>query len=74
MSEFHNSSDSSDASFEPNTLDDDDDWKDVEPENVITSFVSLGGSIKYPRLEDFLEEARDNYGVDLISIKNRHCM
>ncbi|KAI4085963.1 MAG: hypothetical protein LQ344_007973 [Seirophora lacunosa] len=72
MSDLRDSSDSSDDSFEPNTLDDDDEWKDVESENVIASFVSFGGSIKYPKIEEFLEDARDRYGVDLISIKNSH--
>lgn len=69
-----NQSDSSDDLTEPNTLDDEDEWKDVEPENVVASFVSFGGITKYGDIEEFLEDAKDNHGVDLIMIKNRHGM
>lgn len=72
MSNLHDQSDNSDDVFEPNTLDDEDDWKDVEPETFGASFVSFGGSTKFRKIEEFLEDAREVYGVDLIHIKNHH--
>lgn len=74
MDDLHDQTYSSDDVFEPNTLDDEDEWKDVEPETFGPSFLSFGGNSKYRKMEDFLEDARDVYGVDLIHIKNTHGM
>ncbi|KAI4208505.1 MAG: hypothetical protein LQ346_000015 [Caloplaca aetnensis] len=72
MDDLHYQTDSSDDVFEPNTLDDEDEWKDVEPETFGPSFLSFGGKSKFRKMEDFLEDARDVYGVDLVHIKNTH--
>lgn len=74
MDDLHYQTDSSDDVFEPNTLDDEDEWKDVEPETFGPSFLSFGGKSKFRKMEDFLEDARDVYGVDLVHIKNTHGM
>ncbi|KAL9026479.1 MAG: hypothetical protein Q9196_004862 [Gyalolechia fulgens] len=65
-------SDMSDDIFEPNTLDDEDDWKDIEPDHVVASFVSFGGHTRFRNVGEFLVDARENYGVDLVEIKNMH--
>ncbi|KAL8944873.1 MAG: hypothetical protein Q9216_000163 [Gyalolechia sp. 2 TL-2023] len=72
MSNPLDQSDMSDDSFEPNILDDEDDWKDVEPDRVGASFVSFGGTARFRELGEFLVDAKENYGVDLIEIKNLH--
>ncbi|KAL8841876.1 MAG: hypothetical protein Q9170_000749 [Blastenia crenularia] len=65
-------SDLSDDVFEPNTMDDEDEWKDVEPEHMIASFVSFGGNTTFRHLEDFFVDAKENHGVDLVEMKNLH--
>ncbi|KAL9006754.1 MAG: hypothetical protein Q9188_000532 [Gyalolechia gomerana] len=65
-------SDLSDDLFEPNTLDDEDDWKDVQPDHVVASFVSFGGNARFRDMGEFLVDAKENYGVDLIEMKNLH--
>ncbi|KAL9586749.1 MAG: hypothetical protein Q9212_000695 [Teloschistes hypoglaucus] len=71
MSDKDSHSDISDDVYEPNALDEEDDWQDVEPDNVSPSFVSLSGSTKFPTLEAFLEDARENHGVDLVEMQRR---
>lgn len=72
MSDAGAHSDISDDVFEPNTLDDEDGWKDIEPDSVGPSFMSFGSSIRFPSLELFLEDAKENHGVDLIEIQRRY--
>ncbi|KAL8686145.1 MAG: hypothetical protein Q9224_005539, partial [Gallowayella concinna] len=65
-------SESSDDVLEPNTLEDEDEWKDVEPEDFASSYVSFGGKTKFSKLEDFLRDAKVNHGVDLVNLRDRH--
>ncbi|CAL8581726.1 Ribosomal protein arginine N-methyltransferase rmt3 [Xanthoria parietina] len=65
-------SETSDDALEPNTLDDEDDWKDIESEDFGTSFVSFGGTTKFSDLHDFLQDAKENHGVDLLGLKSSH--
>lgn len=65
-------SESSDDHLEPNTLDDEDEWKDAEPEDFASSYVSFGGKTKFSNLQDFLQDAKDNHGVDLLELKDRY--
>ena len=74
MSALEHQSEHSDDDLGPNTLDDEDEWKDVEPEDFGTSFVSFGGKTKFADLNDFLEDAKANHGVDLLGLRNRHGM
>lgn len=74
MSDQSSQSDISEDVYPPNTLDEEDDWQDVEPDNVSPSFVSLSGSIKFPTLEAFLEDAREYHGVDLVEMQCRFSM
>ena len=74
MSPSNLPSEPSDDALEPNTLDDEDDWKDIEPEDFGTSFVSFGGTTKFSDLHDFLQDAKENHGVDLLGLKSRHGM
>ncbi len=67
-------SETSDDALEPNTLDDEDDWKDIESEDFGTSFVSFGGTTKFSDLHDFLQDAKENHGVDLLGLKSSHGM
>ncbi|KAL8695281.1 MAG: hypothetical protein Q9218_000180 [Villophora microphyllina] len=71
MSDLNSPSDTSDETLEPNTLDEEDEWKDVESDNDSPSFVSLSGSIRFPTLEGFLEDAKENHGVNLVGIQRR---
>ncbi|KAL8968368.1 MAG: hypothetical protein Q9183_002491 [Haloplaca sp. 2 TL-2023] len=71
MSHADDPSDVSDDALEPNTLDDEDEWRDVEPDEFAPSFVSFGGSTRFPTLERFLEDGKENYGVDLLEIQRR---
>lgn len=59
----------SDNVLEPNTLDDEDDWKDIEPDNIVASFISFSGNNRFRRLEEFFVDAKENHGVDLIEMK-----
>ncbi|KAI4266623.1 MAG: hypothetical protein L6R38_008638 [Xanthoria sp. 2 TBL-2021] len=72
MSASDHQSETSDDALGPNTLDDEDEWKDIEPEDFGTSFVSFGGNTKFLDLKDFLQDAKDNHGVDLLGLKCRH--
>ncbi|KAL8871624.1 MAG: hypothetical protein Q9174_002584 [Haloplaca sp. 1 TL-2023] len=72
MSHLDDISDGSDDALEPNTLDDEDEWKDVEPDDLAPSFVSFGGSTRFPTIERFLEDGKKNYGVDLIEIQRQN--
>lgn len=74
MSASDHQSETSDDALGPNTLDDEDEWKDIEPEDFGTSFVSFGGNTKFLDLKDFLQDAKDNHGVDLLGLKCRHGM
>lgn len=72
MSTPQDQSDMSDELLEPNTLDDEDDWKDVEPDHVVASYVSFGGNNRFRDVGEFLVDAKENYGVDLIEMKKLH--
>ncbi|KAL8925758.1 MAG: hypothetical protein Q9172_002099 [Xanthocarpia lactea] len=72
MSASNHQSETSDDDFGPNTLDDEDEWKDIEPEDFTNSFVSFDGSTKFSDLKDFLQDAKDNHGVDLFDLTDRH--
>lgn len=74
MSDPDSHSDISDDVHEPNALDEEDDWQDVEPDNVNPSFVSLSGNTKFPTLEAFLQDAREKHGVDLVEMQRRFSM
>ncbi|KAL8671858.1 MAG: hypothetical protein Q9168_003648 [Polycauliona sp. 1 TL-2023] len=67
----HQFEDSDDA-LGPNTLDDEDEWKDVEPEEFGTSFVAFDGKTKFMALKDFLQDAKENHGVDLLGLISDH--
>lgn len=67
-------SETSDDALGPNTLDDEEEWKDIEPEDFGTSFVSFGGTTKFSDLHDFLQDAKENHGVDLLALKSRNGM
>ncbi|KAL8648449.1 MAG: hypothetical protein Q9226_005987 [Calogaya cf. arnoldii] len=71
MSTSDHQSESDDA-LEPTTLDDGDEWKDIEPEDFSTSFVSFGGNTRFSDLKDFLQDAKKNHGVDLLALTIRH--
>ncbi|KAL8851933.1 MAG: hypothetical protein Q9221_003144 [Calogaya cf. arnoldii] len=71
MSTSDHQSESDDA-LEPTTLDDEDEWKDIEPEDFGTSFVSFGGNTRFSDLKDFLQDAKKNHGVDLLALSIRH--
>ncbi|KAL8775538.1 MAG: hypothetical protein Q9209_000034, partial [Squamulea sp. 1 TL-2023] len=62
----------SEDDFNANTLDDEDEWKDLEPEDFGTSFVSFGSNARFTNIEDFLQDAKDNYDIDLLGLKERH--
>ncbi|KAL8816614.1 MAG: hypothetical protein Q9223_004406 [Gallowayella weberi] len=72
MSAPDDRSESSDDLLEPNSLDDEDEWKDVEPEDFASSYVSFGGKTKFSTLQDFLRDAKDNHGVDLVDLRDRY--
>ncbi|KAL8734363.1 MAG: hypothetical protein Q9166_001561 [cf. Caloplaca sp. 2 TL-2023] len=72
MSAPDEKSDTSDEVIEPITLDDEDEWKDIEPDDLGPSYVSLGGTTKFSNIEDFLQDAKKNHGVDLLEIKDRY--
>ena len=72
MSALDHRSETSDDDCGPNTLDDEDEWKDIEPEDFTNSFVSFGGSTKFSDLKDFLQDAKENHGVDLFDLTDRH--
>ncbi|KAL8803756.1 MAG: hypothetical protein Q9182_002966 [Xanthomendoza sp. 2 TL-2023] len=72
MSAPDDRSESSDDVLEPNSLGDEDDWKDVEPEDFASSYVSFGGKTKFSTLQDFLRDAKDNHGVDLVDLRDRY--
>ena len=74
MSYVDDPSDVSDDALEPKTLDDEDEWRDVEPDDFAPLFVSFGGSTKFPTLERFLEDGKENHGVDLMEIQRRNSM
>ncbi|KAL9638969.1 MAG: hypothetical protein Q9204_001296 [Flavoplaca sp. TL-2023a] len=74
MSASEHQSENSDDDLGPNTLDDEDEWKDVESEDFGTSFVSFGGKNQCADLKDFLQDAKANHGVDLLGLRNRHGM
>ncbi|KAL8998559.1 MAG: hypothetical protein Q9169_002399 [Polycauliona sp. 2 TL-2023] len=67
----HRSEDSDDA-LEPNTLDDEDEWKDVEPEDFGTPFVGFGGKTKFTDIKDFLQDARETHGVEVLDLIKDH--
>ncbi|KAL8735263.1 MAG: hypothetical protein Q9181_002875 [Wetmoreana brouardii] len=64
-------SDSSEDVLEPNTLDDEDEWKDVDPDHASPSFLSFGGNVRFRNLERFLEDAKKNHSVDLVDVQSR---
>ena len=47
---------------------DENDWKDVESDHIVASFVSFGGKAKFRRLEEFLADAKEYHGVDMLKM------
>ncbi|KAL9602225.1 MAG: hypothetical protein Q9219_001949 [cf. Caloplaca sp. 3 TL-2023] len=65
-----NESDMSDDLLEPNTLDDEDEWRDIEPDYVVASYIGFGGNTTFRDIREFLVDAKENHDIDLIEMRN----
>ncbi|KAL8709471.1 MAG: hypothetical protein Q9220_005854 [cf. Caloplaca sp. 1 TL-2023] len=52
-------------------MDDEDGWKDVEPDSANPAFIGFNGSTTFLSLDDLLKDAVENHGVDLIEMRQR---
>ncbi|KAL8952617.1 MAG: hypothetical protein Q9222_001491 [Ikaeria aurantiellina] len=52
-------------------VDDEDGWKDVEPDSATPAFIGFNGSSTFLALKDLLKDAMEKHGVDLIGMRQR---